>query len=171
MRRILVNLFAAVGMYLVFGSLLTWGFRRYADGGGGIFVTGPGKRPAVGAPVFLDRGDGLIERYQTDSRGQFSFPLGQSDVHRVKWLICVPGAIPMVGYPEGDRLTRIQYQFSPQEAGKPAFYRSWGWLGPIPRECPPALDSVGWRIPNGSGYDPGRVTFTEPAWAPSRRQQ
>src|SRR5437016_4353711 len=78
-RRFLVNGVAVFGPFLAFGSLATWGLRRYLDGTPTNFVEGPGHRPAVGAPVFLDRGDGIIERYVTDSLGRFSFSLNERD--------------------------------------------------------------------------------------------
>src|SRR4051812_8849853 len=90
MRRVLTNLLAAFGAFIVLGSLAGWGVRRYVDEVPGIYITGPGNRPAVGAPVFLDRGNGAIERYVTDARGRFSFPLNETDPRRVKWLICTP---------------------------------------------------------------------------------
>jgi hypothetical protein len=169
MRRNLINLLAVVGGLGLLASLAGFVLRHYADSGANGIVLGPDHKPAVGAPVFLDRGAGSIERYLTDSRGRFSFSLEGRELRRAKWLICVPGGIPMVGYVPGDedgiRLGTMTYDFTGQPAGKPAFIRSYGWLAPVPRECPPALDSVVWRYPPQAGKDPRAASLTEPEWS------
>ena len=166
MRRLLIGILAVIGGLGLFGSAVGFVLRHYVDDDSSGTVLGRDGEPAVGAPVFLDRGDGVIERFVTDSQGRFNLPLEDSRISRAKWLICVPGGIPTVGYPDdGDfQVRHMTYAFTEQEAGKPAFIRAKGWLGPIPRECPPPLDSVGWRYPRRSGYNPDRFTLTEPDW-------
>jgi hypothetical protein len=169
MRRNLINLLAVVGGVALTGSLAGFVLHHYADAGASGIVLGPYNKPAVGAPVFLDRGTGAIERYLTDSQGRFSLPVEGRELRRAKWLICVPGGVPMVRYADGDedgiRIGPTTYAFTGQPADKPAFIRSYGWLAPVPRECPPALDSVVWRYPPQAGKDPRAASLTEPAWS------
>jgi hypothetical protein len=85
------------------------------------------------------------------------------------WLICVPGAVPIVGKPERDEFTRVgttlhSYDYSPGQDSVWRFYRASGWSGPIPRECPRGVDSVGWRYPASSGQQWGAYTTVEPDW-------
>ena len=65
-------------------------------------VRDPNGRALAGMSVFLDRGTNLVERYETDSAGSFRLPLFAREPHRAVWLVCAPGAIPMVGKPELD---------------------------------------------------------------------
>src|SRR5258706_6523899 len=96
MRRSLINLLAIVGSLALVGSLAGFVLHHYAGASASGIVLGPDNKPAVGAPVFLDRGTGAIERYLTDSQGRFSLPVEGRDLRRAKWLICVPGGVPMV---------------------------------------------------------------------------
>lgn len=169
MRRNLINLLAVVGAVSLLGSLAGFVLHHYADAGASGIVLGPDSKPAVGAPVFLDRGTGAIERYLTDSRGRFSLPVEGRELRRAKWLICVPGGMPMVGYADGDEdgvhLGSTTYAFTEQPAGRPAFIRGFGWSAPVPRECPLALDSVVWRYPPQAGKGPRAASRTEPDWS------
>ena len=167
MRRTLVNLLAVVGGLTLLTSLAGFVLRRYADAGATGIVLSPDNKPVVGAPVFLDRGTAAVERYVTDSQGHFSLPVERRELHRAKWLICVPGGIPIVGYADRDgiRIGPTRYSSSAQPVGKPAFIRTYGWLAPVPRECPPALDSVVWRYPPKAGKDPRAASLTEPDWS------
>jgi hypothetical protein len=166
MRRTLFNLLALIGGLSLLGSLAGFVLHRYANASATGIVLGPDKKPAVGAAVFLDRGNGSIERYLTDSRGRFSLPVEGREVRRAKWLICVPGGIPIVDDADRDGMQfgATTYSFTRQLPGTPAFIRTYGWLGPMPRECPPALDSVVWRYPPSAGKDPRAGALTEPDW-------
>jgi hypothetical protein len=167
MRRTLFNLLAVIGGIALLSSLAGFVLHHYADTGATGIVLGPdNEKPAVGAPVFLDRGTGSIERYLTDSRGQFSLPLEGRDLRRAKWLICVPGGIPHVADADRDgvQLGATTYQFTQHLPGTPTFIRAHGWLGPVPRECPPATDSVVWRYPPSAGKHPDAASLTEPDW-------
>jgi hypothetical protein len=166
MRRIVINLLAVVGGATLLSTLAGFVLHRYEDKGATGIVLGPDRKPAVGVPVFLDRGTASIERYLTDSLGQFSLPVEAPELYRSRWLICVPGGIPMVAYANQDRnkLGSTTYEFARYVPGTPTFIRAHGWLGPMPRECPPATDSVGWRYPPSSGKDPHAWSPTEPDW-------
>ena len=166
MRRTLFNLLAVIGGVTLLGTLGGFVLHRYANARATGIVLGPDNKPAVGAPVFLDRGTGSIERYLTDSRGRFSLPVEGREAGRAKWLICVPGGIPIVDYGDEDgiQLGPTTYSFARQIPGTPALIRAYGWLGPVPRECPPALDSVVWRYPARAGKDPRAGSLTEPDW-------
>lgn len=167
MRRALIGILAVIGGFTVLGTLVGFVMHRYiAEGSTTGIVLGPDNKPAVGAPVFLDRGDATIERFVTDSQGRFSLKLQGREARRAKWLICVPGGIPTVGYSGGDgfQIGPTTYGFTAQPAGKPTFIRTYGWLAPVPRECPPALDSIGWRYSPGSGHGPFELSISEPDW-------
>jgi hypothetical protein len=167
MRRTLVNLLAVVGGLTLLTSLAGFVLRRYADDAATGIVLGPDNKPAVGAAVFLDRGTAAIERYVTDTEGHFSLPVERRELHRAKWLICVPGGIPIVGdaYRDGVQIRSVRYSSGVQPPGRPAFIRAYGWLAPVPRECPRALDSVVWRYPPKAGKDPRAASLTEPDWS------
>jgi hypothetical protein len=172
MRRNLINALAVIGAITVLGSLAGFVLRRYADGTAKGIVLGQDHKPLVGAPVFLDRGRGAIERYETDSQGRFTLPVQGEELHRAKWLICVPGGIPLVDYtgdPYDIKIGPTTYSFTRHPTGKPAFICVYGWLGPVPHECPPALDSVVWRYPPAAGKDPGAGSYTEPDWNQYKR--
>jgi hypothetical protein len=170
MRRGLINLLAVIGGVTLLSTVAGFVLHRYADTGAAGIVLGPdNKQPAVGAPVFLDRGAGSIERYVTDSRGRFSLPIAGREVRRAKWMICVPGGLPMVAYNDGNadgiKLGATTYGFTRHSLGEPVFMRAYGWIGPVPRECPPPTDSVVWRYPPSSGKDPRAGSLSEPDWS------
>jgi len=166
MRRGLINLLAVLGGLTLLSALAGFVLHRYEAPASGI-VLGPDNKPAVGAPVFLDRGTASIERYLTDSLGRFSLPIEGRELRRATWLICVPGGTPMVGYAEEDgiQLGATTYQFTQYRPGTPTFIRGRGWLGPVPRECPPTTDSVGWRYPPSAGKPPDAWSPNEPDWS------
>lgn len=125
MRRALIGILAVIGGFTVLGTLVGFVMHRYiAEGSTTGIVLGPDNKPAVGAPVFLDRGDATIERFVTDSQGRFSLKLQGREARRAKWLICVPGGIPMVGYSgaDGFQIGPTTYGFTAQPAGKPTFH-------------------------------------------------
>jgi hypothetical protein len=167
MRHTIFNLLAVVGGVTLLGALAGFVLHRYADSTATGIVLGPDNKPLEGAPVFLDRGTGSIERYLTDSRGRFSLPVQGREVRRAKWLICVPSGIPVVDYAdrEGVQIGATTYGFTRQLPGMPTFIRTYGWLGPVPRECPRATDSVVWRYPRSAGKDPRAASLSEPDWS------
>ena len=158
---------AAVACLILTGA--AWSARR--DGPFAIQgqVRGSDERPLANLSVFLDRGDNVIERYETDSAGAFRLPLWARTPHRATWLICPASANPIVGIPEYDEFSRADPTLHTYDAtaGRDSvyrFYRQQGWSGPIPRECPPSRDVQGWRYPASAGQDPGAYTTSEPDW-------
>lgn len=130
----MVRTLAGIGGMTLLGQLLFLVMHPFFDSAIGT-VEGPGGGPAVGAPVFLDRGHGTIERYVTDSAGRFTFALETHEIRWAQWLLCVPGGIPMVGSRDFQQLGPTHYGYTAQEPGRPAEVRAFGWRGPIPREC------------------------------------
>lgn len=167
MRRLVVNALAFIGGLTVLASLAGFTVRHLvSDGGATGIVLDADAKPVAGVPIFLNRGNAAIERYVTDSRGRFALPLKNYERRRATWLICAPGAIPMVGVIDGDGFQIGPATYTPGKlsGAKGAHIRTSGWLGPIPRECPPALDSVGWRIPSNLDQNSYQVSFVEPEW-------
>lgn len=150
-------------------TLLLWGggaVAKYVTRSGPMgVVLGEGERAVARVPVFLDRGESAIERYVTDSAGRFFLPLEERELRRAVWLICAPGQIPMVGSRSPGQIGPTTYGLTPYPEGDGwSFYRGFGWRGPIPRECPPGRDSMGWRYPASAGKDPNAFTLIEPEW-------
>jgi hypothetical protein len=163
MRRALINVLAVIGGLAVLASTFDFVVRRtgYDDVTG--VVRGPGANHVAGIPVFLDRGQGDIQRFVTDAEGRFHLPVERREIRRAMWLICVPGGVPMVGHREDNQIGPTTYEFTRQPAGQLGHVRPYGWAGPIPREC--AADSTWiWRYPQGSGRSPGEASYTEPDW-------
>lgn len=132
-------------------------------------VHGADERPLANLSVFLDRGENVIERFETDSAGAFRFPLWVRTPHRATWLICPVSANPIVGVPEYDEFSRVgqtlhRYQATAGRDSVYGFYRQRGWSGPIPRECPPSRDVRGWRYPASAGREWGAYATSEPDW-------
>jgi hypothetical protein len=100
-------------------------------------VHGPNDEPLAGVPVFLDRGEGAIERYTTDSAGAFALPLERDQWRAAVWLICAPGGTPMVGRGDERSMGPINYGSNALPGATFGFYRASGWRRPIPPECPP----------------------------------
>jgi hypothetical protein len=163
MKRLFVNGLAVIGALTVLG-LLSGVVVRIVAGDGHVVVTGPDERPLPNVPIFLDRGSMAIERYVSDSAGALEFPLTARELQRAVWLICAPGAIPMVGMREPRQAGPTTYGYARQSVSTQVWYRAHGWRGPIPRECPPVTDSIGWRYPASSGKHKDAMTYTEPIW-------
>lgn len=162
MKRALVNALAVVGALTLLGSVLAqipeWAY----EGATGI-VMGPNDTPAAKVPVFLNRGDGMIERFLTDSIGRFSLPIEYANLERAVWLICVPGGIPAVGHRERGTVGPATYGYSTLTPGSLWPAHAFGWNGPIPRGC--AADSTyRWRFPPEAGKPPLAATAIEPDW-------
>jgi hypothetical protein len=164
----IVNTLAIIGAVSVLTAAGRWTLQRLSP----VIVVGravtPDQRPIAGAAVFLDRGSSTIERYSVDAAGEFRLPLFPREPHRATWLICAPGMQERIGKPELDHLVTMPlyiYEMVPAQANAHGYYRQLGWKGPIPRECPQAVDSMGWRYPASAGKDPGAYSVTEPDWA------
>ncbi len=164
MKRLLVTGLALIGALTVIG-LLTGAVVRQLAGGNHVVVTGANNRPLPNVPIFLDRGSMAIERYVSDSTGALKFPLSRQEFQRAVWLICAPGAIPMVGTREGSQAGPTTYGHTPLADSTWGWYRANGWRGPIPRECPHGTDSLGWRYPASSGRSKDAITYSEPVWS------
>lgn len=165
MRKI-VTLLAAVGTLSLLVGVIGWVWKP----SGYVMVHGnvvdAREHPLPRLSIYLDRGTNLIERYESDSAGRFELPLFPREPYRATWLICAPGAIPMVGKPDvanmGNAYFTYQATALPDSVWR--FYRSSGWSGPIPRECPLGVGEAGWRYPASAGKDWGAVSATEPDW-------
>jgi hypothetical protein len=100
MTRFIVNGLALVGALSMLLASAAWVSHNIrADVVTGR-VLGPDGRPLSRLSVFLDRGTNLSERYETDSAGVFTLPLFPREPHRATWLICAPGALPIVDRPQ-----------------------------------------------------------------------
>ena len=164
MKRLIINLLAVIGTLAVVGTLTGAALRALA-GPDHVIVLGAKGKPLPNAPVFLDRGSMAIERYVTDSAGRLRFELTTGELRRATWLVCAPGAIPMVGTRDDDQAGPTTYSFTALHDSSWGWYRANGWRGPIPRECPRGTDSLGWRYPASSGKPKEAITFTEPTWS------
>lgn len=164
MRRTIVHALAALGaLGLLFGVLgFVSPFLGWTDAT--IVVVGEDDESVAGVPVFLDRGHLAIERYTTDAEGRLRLPLERDEYRRAVWLICSPGAIPMIGDRGPGQYGPTTYGVSPLRDSTLVLYRARGWRGPIPRECPQATDTMGWRYPPSAGMNPHAFTTTEPVW-------
>lgn len=166
-RRVVVNVLAVVGALSIVAGAIKFTAHRYLDRGATGIVMGPGDTPAAGVPVFLDRGHMAIERYVTDAEGHFRLPLETREFPRAAWLICVPDGMPFVGHRDDSQIGPTTYMFTKLPSGPGAMVRAFGWRGPMPRECPSASDSMGWRYPASAGKDSSAFTTTEPDWTAS----
>ncbi len=164
MRRPIVNALALIGALTLLTAVTGFVIRRLAGEGTGI-VLGPDDKPLAHVSVFLDRGGSAIERYVTDTAGAYSLPLTRTELRRAVWLICAPGGIPMVGQRGENQAGPATYGFTHLPDSTWHFYRSSGWRGPIPRECPRGTDTVGWRYPASAGKPESAFTATEPDWS------
>jgi hypothetical protein len=153
---------ALTGALSVFGSLAQFVIARVGEHTAVIEVEGPGGGPAVGAPVFLDRGDAIIERYITDSTGHLHLPLQRREYSGARYLICVPGGIPMVGRRDETQVGVSTYQYTASNPRAPWNLHAYGWRGPTPRECPATDPKFYWRPPNGEKW---AVVSEEPNWS------
>ena len=163
MKRILVNGLPVIGAFAVVGMLLGV-IIQTAVGHDQVVVTGPDDQPLAHVPVFLDRGSMAIERFETDVAGRLRFDLSGRELARATWLICAPGAIPMVGMRDGVQAGPTTYGYTRLSDSTYGWYRAQGWRGPIPRECPAGTDRLGWRYPAWSGKPKEAISFTEPVW-------
>lgn len=163
MRRLIVNCLAIVGA-LVCVAVISGFVLKLAVGGDHVVVQDTGGSPLTKVPVFLDRGSSAIERYVTDAKGSIRFPLSDPELARAVWLLCAPGAIPMVGRRDLETAGPITYSVTALGDSTWGWYRANGWRGPIPRECPRGTDSMGWRPPPSAGQSKYAFSATEPVW-------
>lgn len=162
MRRTVVNVLAVIGALALLSAISAF-IPRWAYRGITGRVMGPGDEPAAGAPVFLDRGDGVIERFLTDSAGRFSLPVAFHQVERASVLICVPGGAPHVAARNRHMIGPARFNYTPQSTDRAWPARRFGWRGPIPRECH-ADSAYYWRLPPGASAEPMAVSTSEPDW-------
>jgi len=123
MKRLIINLLAVIGTLAVVGTLTGAALRALA-GPDHVIVLGAKGKPLPNAPVFLDRGSMAIERYVTDSAGRLRFELTTGELRRATWLVCAPGAIPMVGTRDDDQAGPTTYSFTALHDS------SWGGIAP-----------------------------------------
>ena len=163
--NVLVKLLAVIGsitVLFVFGGAVG---SRFGDSA----VTGTVKNeeglPVAGVPVFLDRGM-VIERYVTDSAGDFGLPVSLDERPRIAWMICAPGSLPMVGHNRGRMRGHVTYGLNHRDVrpGGQVPVRGFGWSGPIPRECPMADSMTYWRGPVDSASVGTPMLPVEPDW-------
>lgn len=163
-----VRLLAVIGALTVLTSLV--GFWRSHAGppvASGTLVYEDG-RPAVGIPVFLDRG-GVIERYVTDSLGRYRLPLARYGRGEA-WLICPPDAVPSVGYAGRFGGGEVHETLNTRDVrpGDRVPVRGFGWSAPIPRECRFADSATYWRGPVDSADAVVSAESHEPEWSTYR---
>lgn len=155
-------------------TLLSIGATSLADRFGDAAATGTVENedgtPAVHVPVFLDRG--IIERYITDSAGNFRLPLSRHTLRPAVWLICAPKALPMVGHDRPGIWGGTTYTLNSRDVnpGTKVTVRGFGWSAPIPRECTLADSTTYWRGPVDSANAPVPVLKAEPDWTTYRSQ-
>jgi hypothetical protein len=159
-----IGQYAAVGLVLGFAALVTperWRHRLFVGGlvvvglsivGGATIhattayspnqgvsgaVIGPGSAPASGASVFLDRGNGFVQRLTTDSAGQFHTGLSWPGSRQQMILICVPGGFPTIARPVANVLNVYWIRPLPKHGRANSHLREQGWSSEISRECNP----------------------------------
>ena len=116
-------------------------------------------------PVFIDGGRGQIERVLTDSTGHFLVGLQPDEMQHGVYVVCPAGGAPMVGYADVNSLGPVTYHYTPMPPRFPTAMRASGWRGPIPRECPVAMDSAyTWKAPQWMHLDPHIGLPQEPNW-------
>lgn len=166
MRRNLVHFLAIVGTW----SLLTTGVRifqaRTHDWHFPISLRDEAGAPIRRGAVFIDRGEVAIERFAVDSTGTASILLTERERRHTTWLICAPGFQTVAGRMPFDDAPGMEHFLPRDSVGATPFIRQAGWRGPMPRECPQAVDSVGWYVrPMKPGETGREYTHTEPDWA------
>ncbi|MES2180017.1 MAG: hypothetical protein V4550_19305 [Gemmatimonadota bacterium] len=160
--RFLLVGFATIGIMTVGSAATKFVTERSSKEFSGV-VLGIDKMPKAKVPVFLDRGGFAIERFVTDSAGRFTLPLDARERRRASWLICSPGAVPIVAFGAENQVRSATYPFTELYGPTYGYYRASGWRGPIPRECPTGTDTLGWRYPASAGR-PNDISNVEPEW-------
>jgi hypothetical protein len=165
MRRVVINGFAILGALVVVGIVFNFVVQRLGGRDVTVAVRGLDASQRMGIPVFLDRGKGDIQRFVTNAEGRVRLPLERREMPRAAWLICAPGAVPMVGHHDPQLIGPTTYEMTRQPPAGPFWnVRRSGWGGPIPREC--VADSTWvWRYPASSGRSPDEASRTEPDWS------
>lgn len=166
MRKNLLSFLAIVGAW----SLLTSGIRIVQaltrDWHFAISLRDEAGAPIRRGAVFIDRGDVAVERFAVASTGTASVLLTERDRRHTSWLICTPGFQSVAGRMTSDDSPGAVYILPRDSVGATPFIRGAGWRGPMPRECPQAVDSVGWYFrPMKPGETGREYTHTEPDWA------
>ncbi len=165
MRRNFVNFLAVIGAF----SLLSIGVRivqaRTRDWHFPISLRDEARAPIRRAAIFIDRGDVAVERFSVDSTGTASILLTERERPHTSWLICAPGFQAVAGRMPFNDAPGMEYTLPRDSVGATPFIRQAGWRGPMPRECPQVVDSVGWYFrPMKPGETGREYTHTEPDW-------
>ena len=164
MRRFVINSLAVVGALTVLGGLAGFVARTVQRDVFGTVVNANGQ-PLSDVAVFVDRGHATIEHFVTDAHGQIRLPLPDRDLLSAVWLICVPGAVPIIDRQDPHERRSVTYSFSRLSGSTYDVYRAEGWRGPIPRECPASKEEPYlWAYPGV-----GTVYYTEPIWPDAPR--
>ena len=162
-RRMTVQFLALYGAWVVTGQALNAFMRWRYPGANGSVVRSDGS-PIRGVGVFLDRGSGSLERYETDSLGRFHLPISELERRHAQWLMCAPGMSPIIGNERELQLGSTRYGSGTFVADFPQSIRSSGWRGPYPRECPGTPDETTWRLPRWMHRSRSAVSLVEPQW-------
>lgn len=135
--RLIVAGVAVLGLMGASRMAITAATHQPPETGAAGLVIGPTNVPAVGAPVFVDRGSGAIERLTTDTAGVFRVPRRVFAHERPVLMICVPGAVPFLARVDEDFTAPEPYPVMalPPNANVEPGIRSGGWTRAIPREC------------------------------------
>jgi len=168
--EVAVRLLAIIGALAVLSALVgVWRAHVGPPVASGT-VAYEGGRPAVGVPIFLDRGS-VIERYVTDSLGRFRLPLARSGRGEA-WLMCPDDALPSVGYAGEFGGGDVRYTLNTHDVhpGERVPIRGFGWSAPVPRECRLADSATYWRGPVDSAGAVVSVQPQEPEWSTYRQR-
>jgi hypothetical protein len=164
-RRNIINILAVVGALSLLGTGVRIVQALARDSHFPISLRDDAGAPIRRAAIFIDRGDEAVERFAVDSTGTASILLTERERRHTVWLICAPGFQTVVGRMVYDGSSGVDYTLSRDSVGATPFIRTKGWRGPMPRECPQAVDSVGWYVrPMKPGETGREYILTEPNW-------
>lgn len=122
--------------------------------------------PVPSATVFVDIGGPALERIVADSTGTAKLFITRQDFRHAIWLICAPGFVPGVGKSIIDDSPGAIHHLVRESINSQPSVRSSGWHGPMPRECPQFVDSVGWfTSPAKKDSSWRELVRQEPDWA------
>ena len=168
--EVVIRLLAIIGALAVLSALVGfWRAQVGSPSASGTIAYESG-RPAVGVPIFLDRGH-VIERYVTNSQGHYRLPLawhGRGEA----WLICPHDALPSVGYTGKFGGADVHHTLNTRDvrSGDRVSMRGFGWSAPIPRECRLVDPATFWRGPVDSAGAIASAQPQEPEWSTYRQQ-
>lgn len=135
--RLVVSALVLAGLFAANRAAVNAATHQPPEPGASGVVFGPDSMPAAGAPLFLDRGAGKIERLTTDRTGAFHLARGWVGAPQPLLLICVRGGVPFVARPIEYLLTPVRYDIAalPPRAMVTSGIKGFGWRGRIPHEC------------------------------------